>query len=137
MYETTTAGIGTYFVDDRDSRVVYTPAWRQFGSEPDFMHTSSESTNPGDKFSFQFEGTAISYYGGLTTSDTGLTIASIVLDGGAAVPYAAPNPIPATANNLMFQASGLSAGTHNLVVTSANAATLWADYFLVTPNPAS
>jgi hypothetical protein len=55
MYDTESA-VGTYFVDDRDPRIAYTPAWRQFGSENDFQHTSSESTNLGDSFSFQFDG---------------------------------------------------------------------------------
>jgi hypothetical protein len=50
------AGGTTYFIDDRDPRIIYTPAWRQFGSENDFQHTSSESTNPGDSFSLEFEG---------------------------------------------------------------------------------
>lgn len=56
MYDTESA-VGTYFVDDRDPRIAYTPPWRQFdGTENDFQHTSSESTNLGDSFSFQFEG---------------------------------------------------------------------------------
>ncbi|KAJ7199982.1 hypothetical protein GGX14DRAFT_467175 [Mycena pura] len=138
MYQTTSSSPGAMlFIDDRDPRISYTPAWRPFGSQNDFQHTSSESTSPGDSFSFQFEGSAISYYGGLTTSDTGASIASIVLDGAAPALYTAPSPIPATANNLIFKADSLSAGMHTLVVTSTNTDTLWMDYFLVSPNPPS
>ncbi|KAJ7307760.1 hypothetical protein DFH08DRAFT_1088566 [Mycena albidolilacea] len=136
MYETESA-VGTYFVDDRDPRIAYTPAWRQFVSENDFQHTSSESTNPGDSFSFQFEGSAIQLYGGLNTFDADSAVTSITLDGGAPFTYTAPNPIPATTNNRLYHAEGLSADTHTLVVTSTSTHTAWMDYFLVTPHPAS
>jgi hypothetical protein len=57
MYNTTSRPENTtFFIDDRDPQVVYTPAWRQFGSEGDFQHTSSESTVPGDAFTLEFEG---------------------------------------------------------------------------------
>ncbi|KAJ7865010.1 hypothetical protein B0H14DRAFT_2735017 [Mycena olivaceomarginata] len=136
MYNTTSRPENTtFFIDDRDPQVVYTPAWRQFGSEGDFQHTSSESTVPGDAFTLEFEGTSISYYGGLTTSDTDTTIAEIVLDGGAPTMYTAPSKISATTNNLIYKSGELEAGNHTLVVTSTNSATLWADYFLVTASP--
>lgn len=80
-------------------------------------------------------GTSISYYGGLTTSDTDTTIAEIVLDGGAPTMYTAPSKIPATTNNLIYKSGELDAGNHTLVVTSTNSATLWADYFLVSASP--
>ncbi|KAJ7679742.1 hypothetical protein B0H17DRAFT_986855 [Mycena rosella] len=128
---------GPYFIDDRDSRITYTPAWRQFGSENDFQHTSQESTSTGDSFSLTFEGTRISFYGGLTTSDAGLMKASMVLDGGSPVVYNAPNPIPATTNNLIYTSEDLPDGTHTLVVTAETDQTMWADYFLVTPNTPS
>ncbi|KAJ7816838.1 hypothetical protein B0H14DRAFT_3877700 [Mycena olivaceomarginata] len=119
MYNTTSRPENTtFFIDDRDPQ-----------------HTSSESTVPGDAFTLEFEGTSISYYGGLTTSDTDTTIAEIVLDGGATTMYTAPSKIPATTNNLIYKSGELEAGNHTLVVTSTNSATLWADYFLVTASP--
>ncbi|KAJ7892538.1 hypothetical protein B0H14DRAFT_3126095 [Mycena olivaceomarginata] len=123
------AGGTTYFIDDRDPRIIYTPAWRQFGSENDFQHTSSESTNPGDSFSLEFEGTGISYYGGLTgltSSDAGFSIASILLDGGAPTIYTAPNSLPATTNFLIFKSGQFSAGESHPP-----------HYFLVTPSPST
>jgi hypothetical protein len=56
MFQTTSTGVPWYYVDDRDPGVVYTPAWRQTGSENDFQHTSSASKSKGDSFSFQFDG---------------------------------------------------------------------------------
>ncbi|KAJ7887023.1 hypothetical protein B0H14DRAFT_2696352 [Mycena olivaceomarginata] len=136
MYDTEST-TGTYFIDDRDPRITYTPAWRQFGSENDFQHTSLASSNPGDSFSFQFEGSAILYYGGLTTGDAGFSVSSIVLDGGTPFIYTVPSPIPATTNNKIYHAEGLSTGKHTLVVTATNGHSAWMDYFLITPNPSS
>lgn len=56
IYNTTSTGVGPYFIDDRDPRITYTPPWRLFGSDPDFQHTSQGSTSTGDSFSLQFEG---------------------------------------------------------------------------------
>lgn len=57
LYDTTSTSVGSYFLDDRDQSITYTPAWRQFSETAnDFQHTSSESTSPGDSFSLQFEG---------------------------------------------------------------------------------
>ncbi|KAJ7636809.1 hypothetical protein FB45DRAFT_450136 [Roridomyces roridus] len=136
LYETTSSAPGTvYFVDDRDSRIAYSTPWEPFGSQGDFMHTSSESSDAGDSFIFEFEGTSIEYYGGLNPLDAGKTIGSIVLDGADPVLYTAPSPIPGITNNQIFNATNLGPGTHKLVATSTDVTgRLWADYFLVTPN---
>ncbi|KAJ6457570.1 hypothetical protein DFH09DRAFT_1232789 [Mycena vulgaris] len=83
QYNTTSTDVeGAYFIDDRDPRVTYTPRWRPFGSDNDFQHTSQESTLPGDSFSLAFEGTSVSYYGGLSGPSNGVPMnASIILDG--------------------------------------------------------
>jgi hypothetical protein len=153
MYPTTSNAVQWYYFDDRDPGVVYTPAWRQFGSQQDFQHTSSESSSVGDSFSFQFQGAwslsymrnilsdamdfgsgkGISFYGGLTSSDVGMQ-ASIVLDGGAPVIYNAPPSPPSITNNLIYQSPLLSDGTHTIVVTGKTVQSVWADYFLVTPS---
>ncbi|KAK6995825.1 hypothetical protein R3P38DRAFT_3371572 [Favolaschia claudopus] len=39
-------------------------------------------------------------------------------------------------NNLIFESGDLTPGTHELVVTATNDQPVWADYFLITPNPA-
>jgi hypothetical protein len=56
IYSTTSTSVSSYFIDDRDARIQYTPAWRLFGSEGDFQHTSQASTSMGDRFSLKFDG---------------------------------------------------------------------------------
>jgi hypothetical protein len=57
MYNSTSQWVvGPYFLDDRDARIQYTPAWRKFPSDLDFDNTSQASTSAGDSFSLQFEG---------------------------------------------------------------------------------
>jgi hypothetical protein len=56
MYNTSSSTVHPYFIDDRDPRIKYSAAWRKFGSDPDFQHTSQGSTFAGDSFSLQFEG---------------------------------------------------------------------------------
>jgi hypothetical protein len=64
--------------------------------------------------------------------------ASMTVDGGPPVFFVPPIQTAAvTTNNLIFNSGDLSAGTHTLVVTAENDHTVWSDYFLVTPNPAS
>ncbi|KAJ6602829.1 hypothetical protein DFH09DRAFT_1019948 [Mycena vulgaris] len=137
-YETTSVSVGSYFVDDRDPSITYTPEWRKFDqTQNDFQHTSQESTSAGDSFSIKFEGKSIAFYGGLTSSDVGV-IASIVLDGGTPVLYTTPSDPPAWVNNLIFNSGEISDGPHTLVVTATTDHTLWADYFLIGPGtPAS
>ncbi|KAJ6530949.1 hypothetical protein DFH09DRAFT_1409625 [Mycena vulgaris] len=135
MYNTTSAA-GPYFIDDRDPRVVYTPPWQKFGSDPDFMHTSQGTTAKGDSLSLQFEGRSISFYGGINNgSITEVLNASMTIDGGPPVFFVPPiQPAAVTTNNLIFNSGDLPDGKHTLVVTAQNEHTVWADYFLVTPN---
>jgi hypothetical protein len=56
MYNTSSSTVHPYFIDDRDPWIKYTAAWRKFGSDPDFQHTSQGSTFAGDSFSLPFEG---------------------------------------------------------------------------------
>ncbi|KAJ7133372.1 hypothetical protein C8R44DRAFT_23058 [Mycena epipterygia] len=137
MYNTTSTSVGSYFIDDRDPRITYTPAWKQFEGDEDFQHTSQESTSRGDSFSLKFAGKAISFYGGITAGDAGVMNASIVLDGGAPVIFVAPTNPPASSNNLIYTSGDISDAAHTLVVTSLNDQPVWTDYFLVTPGTAS
>ncbi|KAJ7819770.1 hypothetical protein B0H14DRAFT_1352172 [Mycena olivaceomarginata] len=136
MYNTSSSTVHPYFIDDRDPRIKYTAAWRKFGSDPDFQHTSQGSTFAGDSFSLPFEGKSISYYGGINNGSVGEVLnASIVIDGGPPtffVPGVQPDAV--TTNNLIFNSGDLSEGNHTLVVTAENDHTVWTDYFLVTPN---
>ncbi|KAJ7439088.1 hypothetical protein FB451DRAFT_157331 [Mycena latifolia] len=139
MWTTTSLAVPAYFIDDRDPRVVYTPPWRQLGSDSNFLHTSQGSTNIGDSLSLQFEGTAISHYAEMTAvSAPNILNASFSLDGGPPVFYV-PVPQPsAQMYNVPYYSSGvLSPGNHTLVVTAVGAEAIWTDYWLVTPNPAS
>ncbi|KAK7049116.1 hypothetical protein R3P38DRAFT_3175366 [Favolaschia claudopus] len=140
MYNTTSSSARSYFIDDRDPRIIYTPAWRKFGSDVDFQHTSQGSTSAGDSFRLEFEGEdrkSISFYGGINNGSAGQVLnASMVIDGGIPT-YFVPGPQPEadTNNNLIFDSGELSEGNHTLVVTAENDYTVWVDYFVVTPNP--
>ncbi|KAJ7077986.1 hypothetical protein B0H15DRAFT_1025959 [Mycena belliarum] len=140
MWNTTApAPAGAYFIDDRDARVVYTPPWRLFGSDPDFMHTSQATGATGDALALQFDGTAIEFYGGINNATPGAFLkASMRIDSGAPVVFEpGPQPAAVTTNNLLFASGKLAPGTHRLTVTALNEHAVWADYFLVTPNPAT
>ncbi|KAF7342213.1 hypothetical protein MVEN_01809200 [Mycena venus] len=132
MYNTTSTS-RPYFIDDRDSRITYTPAWLQEGSDEDFQHTSQKSLSVGDSFTLEFEGQSISFWGGNTSPTQN---ASVEIDGGPPTFFGAP-PDATTTNNLLFHFDDLPAGKHALVVTAQNGEPVWADYFLVTPNTIS
>ncbi|KAJ7822743.1 hypothetical protein B0H14DRAFT_2598313 [Mycena olivaceomarginata] len=134
--------VGPYFLDDRDARIQYTPAWRKFPSDLDFDNTSQASTSAGDSFSLQFEGwrglvgQGISFYGDINNNSSVNVNASIVIDGRPPL-YSTP-PIQSeavTTNNLIYDSGGLSDGNHTLVVTAQNDQAVWVDYFLITPGP--
>ncbi|KAJ7879654.1 hypothetical protein B0H13DRAFT_2667882 [Mycena leptocephala] len=139
MWNTTSVAVPAYFIDDCDPRVTYKPAWRLFGSDPDLMHTSQGSSKGGDLLSLQFEGTAISHYGGINEGSAGDVLnASFSIDGGPSVFFVpAPQASSIATNSLYYSSGNLKPGTHTLVVTAENARTVWADYWLVKPNPAS
>ncbi|KAK7050677.1 hypothetical protein R3P38DRAFT_3608630 [Favolaschia claudopus] len=133
MFTTTTsASVAAYFVDDRDSRVRYSPAWQFYGLDGDLHHTSQASRVQGDSLTLQFEGKSISFYGGVTSSTVN---ASMSIDGGPLAFWVPPVTAGRT-NNLIFDSGDLTPGTHELVVTATNDQPVWADYFLITPNPA-
>ncbi|KAF7366270.1 hypothetical protein MSAN_00883200 [Mycena sanguinolenta] len=128
MYDTTSTSL-TYFIDDRDQRITYTPGWVQDGSDEDFQHTSQRTSAIGESFTLEFEGQSIAYYGGMTSQTMN---ASVVIDGGPPTFVGVP-PGATTTNNLLFQSGNLSAGTHKLVVAAENDQDVWTDYFLVNP----
>ncbi|KAJ7704805.1 hypothetical protein B0H17DRAFT_889698, partial [Mycena rosella] len=125
------------FIDDRDARITYTPPWQQSGADADFMHTAQGTTAAGDALALQFDGTRITYWGGINNGSAGAVLnASMSIDSGPPT-FFVPGPQSAavTANNLYFDSGDLPPGTHRITVTAENARTVWADYFLVTPNP--
>ncbi|KAF8201956.1 hypothetical protein K438DRAFT_1965405 [Mycena galopus ATCC 62051] len=128
MYNTTSTS-QTYFIDDRDARITYTPQWVHDGSDEDFQHTSQRTSAAGDSFTLEFEGQSISYWGGMTSQTMN---ASVIIDGGPTTFFGVPVGATTT-NNLLFQSGALSAGIHTMVVTAQNDQDLWTDYFLVNP----
>ncbi|KAK6972133.1 hypothetical protein R3P38DRAFT_3135924 [Favolaschia claudopus] len=130
MFTTTSTSVSAYFVDDRDSRIQYDPAWKLLGSEGDFQLTSQASQAQGDSLTFQFEGKSISFYGGVTSTTV---TASISIDGGPPTLWVPP-PAANLTNHLIFYSGDLTPGIHTLVVTATNDQPVSADYFLVTPN---
>ncbi|KAJ7791442.1 hypothetical protein B0H14DRAFT_3500397 [Mycena olivaceomarginata] len=139
MYNSTSQWVvGPYFLDDRDARIQYTPAWRKFPSDLDFDNTSQASTSAGDSFSLQFEGQGISFYGDLNNNGSVSFNASIVIDGRPPLYFTPPIQSEAvTTNNLIYDSGGLSDGNHTLVVTAQNDQAVWVDYFLITTTSAS
>ncbi|KAK7049134.1 hypothetical protein R3P38DRAFT_2872826 [Favolaschia claudopus] len=136
MYNTTSSSVRSHFIDDRDPRIIYTPAWRKLSSELDFQHTSQGSSSKGDTFSLRFEGKAVSFYGDINNGSAANALnASMVIDGGPPV-FFVPSlqPESETNNNLIFDSGNLLEGNHTLVVTAENDHPIWVDYFLVTPN---
>ncbi|KAF7342219.1 hypothetical protein MVEN_01809800 [Mycena venus] len=132
MYNTTSTS-QPYFIDDRDSRITYTPAWVQEGSDEDFQHTCQKSLSAGDSFTLEFEGQSISFWGGNTSPTQN---ASVEIDGGSPTFFGAPTDATTT-NNLLFHFDDLPAGKHTLAVTAQNGEPVWTDYFIVNPNIAS
>ncbi|KAJ6624643.1 hypothetical protein B0H10DRAFT_2212436 [Mycena sp. CBHHK59/15] len=130
MYSTTSTAVRTYFVDDRDPRIMYSPPWQPLGSDEDFQHTSQASSNAGDSFSQLHI-----ILGGINNDSVGNVLnASITIDGGLPVFYVPPIQTAAvTTNNLIFQSNGLSNGSHTLVVTAENGHAVGIDYLLVGP----
>ncbi|KAJ7775508.1 hypothetical protein B0H16DRAFT_46648 [Mycena metata] len=126
MYNTSSTS-ATYFIDDRDPSVIYTPAWSHNNSEAFLQQTSQQSTSAGDSFSLRFEGTAISVYAPVT--DTASNV-SFVMDGGPPIFH---NPPQTGLNLVMYNSGDLTPGQHTLVVTAENNHPVWVDYFLVTP----
>ncbi|KAK7000328.1 hypothetical protein R3P38DRAFT_1844736 [Favolaschia claudopus] len=131
MFATNSASVSAYFVDDRDAQIQYNPAWKLFGLDRDFQHTSQASQARGDSFTYQFEGKSISFYGGVTFPTVN---ASMSIDGGPPTFWVPPTTANQT-NNLIFDSGDLTPGIHTLVVTATNDQPVWVDYFLVTPNP--
>ncbi|KAJ6506820.1 hypothetical protein C8R45DRAFT_922984 [Mycena sanguinolenta] len=131
MWTTTSLAVTALFIDDRDPQVTYAPAWRPFGSDPDFDHTSQASTSVGDFYTLPFQGRGIKIYGGMTSATEN---ASIVLDGGKPTFWIPPSTATQT-NNLMYDSGPISPGNHTLVVTATSDQSVWSDYWLVTPNP--
>ncbi|KAJ6570992.1 hypothetical protein DFH09DRAFT_1313005 [Mycena vulgaris] len=81
MYNTSSTSVSSYFIDDSDPAITYTPAWPAVASQDYFQHTARQSTSAGDSFSLHSEGKAISYHGGITPYMN----ASIAIDGGPPV----------------------------------------------------
>ncbi|KAF8215361.1 hypothetical protein K438DRAFT_775011 [Mycena galopus ATCC 62051] len=139
LYNTSSTAVDAYFIDDRDARITYSPPWRLFGSDPDFMHTSQGSTQSGDSFSLQFKGKGISMWAGINNGTVGQVLnASLTIDGGPPIFFVPPTQTASvTTNNLIFDSGELLDGTHTLVCTAENGHTVWTDYFLVKPGTAS
>ncbi|KAF7336275.1 hypothetical protein MVEN_02175800 [Mycena venus] len=103
MYDTTSTSL-PYFIDDRDPRITYTPAWTEEGSDEDFQHTCQRTSSTGDSFSLTFEGKSITFYGGMTSMTMN---ASAVVDGGSPKFFGVPEAATTT-NNLLFDSGSTS-----------------------------
>ncbi|KAJ6449852.1 hypothetical protein C8R45DRAFT_849438 [Mycena sanguinolenta] len=118
-------------VDDRDSLIHYAGTWSHAGVSEEFDSTTTFSLMTGCTATFPFVGTGIQIYGGVTSATE---TASIVLDGGPPTFWVPPSAATQT-NNLMYTSDAISPGNHTLVVTATSDQPVWADYWLITPNP--
>ncbi|KAJ7055759.1 hypothetical protein C8F01DRAFT_1157620, partial [Mycena amicta] len=130
-FTTTSKDVPAYFIDDRESRIAYQPAWVQEGSEQDFMGTSQRIPGAGSKLTLEFEGRGTSVFG---TVNNNVALASITVDGK--LPQTFTPASNAIALNTCFYTSPISLadGNHTLVFTAETDSALWVDYFLVLPS---
>ncbi|KAF7324064.1 hypothetical protein MKEN_00628800 [Mycena kentingensis (nom. inval.)] len=129
-----------FLVDDRDSRIAYDPPWRMVGGEGDMMQTVQGSKSAGSTMKFSFEGDQILLYGSINNgaSPVEMLNASIIIDAGPPISFAAPpQSAVLTWNNLIFTSGDLSPGQHTLVLTAENDNAVWVDYLLVRPSSGS
>ncbi|KAJ7722877.1 hypothetical protein DFH07DRAFT_971754 [Mycena maculata] len=133
-------------IDDRDSTVTYTGTWVVGGTTHEHSGTVSSSVNVGDHFSVPFTGTSIGVYGTYDADSAGVHT-SYAIDGGSAttVTSTASSNGQDDYQQLFWQSSTISNGSHTLVVTmeSVNTGdgdgegTIWFDFFNVTVAAAS
>jgi len=115
-------------------------AWVQRGADIAAFNdgTATSSNANGATVTFTFTGTSVSWIG-LKCNVCG--IANVSIDGGAATSVDTAGPVapnPDLWSEAVFTASGLAAGTHNLVITvtgttTSSGAHIVVDAFDVTP----
>ncbi|GLB44419.1 hypothetical protein LshimejAT787_1700460 [Lyophyllum shimeji] len=124
-------------VDDRDSRITYTPNWFLAGGPDEFGSTTHGTRTAGAKATFTFTGSSVAVYG--TISDGGVykdpPVSTYSIDGASPVTYSAVAGSQAQYKQLYFQSPKLADGQHTLVITSTlESAFFWIDYIQFTPS---
>ncbi|KAJ7615642.1 hypothetical protein DFH06DRAFT_1013336 [Mycena polygramma] len=126
----------TAIIDDRDPLVHYAGAWIAAGASSEFNATTMFSEQAGSTASLAFVGTSVTVYGTVAARNLSPQASwSFVVDGSISGTYTPPNNMTADIHHQPLSGD-LTPGTHTLVVTAENDQPAWADYFLVTPNPA-
>lgn len=126
----------TVAVDDRDSRITYTPNWFLAGGSDEFGSTTHGTRTAGARATFKFTGSSVAVYG--TISDSGVykdpPISTYGVDGASSVTYSATAGTKAQYKQRFFQSPKLADGEHTLLITSTVAnAFFWVDYIEFTP----
>ncbi|CAG7848900.1 SubName: Full=Uncharacterized protein {ECO:0000313/EMBL:CCA70237.1} [Serendipita indica DSM 11827] len=129
---------GLVIVDDKDTAIGYEGNWFATGSKAEYQwsaHRSPAASNTGTA-TFSFNGTSVSVYATLDGIYPSNPIASFVVDPGSANEVQGTVVIPGSApkkyHSPILSVSGLSEGSHTLVVTSLSDQTTswWLDYIL-------
>ncbi|KAJ7064952.1 hypothetical protein C8F01DRAFT_1367177 [Mycena amicta] len=128
-------------IPDNDPRVLYSPTW-SIESLP-FFQTAHQTHVVGSSLSLTFDGSGITVFGSIPSSNITHPPPTTVYMIDAAQPFTTAEPMAAlpVPNQPLFSASHLSAGKHTLVVnvTAVQFASPFSiDYFIIAPSsPAS
>lgn len=127
-------------LDDRDTRIQYSPGWVTGGGTNEYNGTTTYCSETGAEFSFKFFGTSMKVFGTLGPADhqgqsnTTNVVAHYVLDGGKPEP---PKPDKLTSEaryqQLFYSSPFLSPTDHTLVgiCGSKDSGQMYLDYFVV------
>ncbi|PPQ78459.1 hypothetical protein CVT25_011854 [Psilocybe cyanescens] len=127
-------------IDDQDlAHVHYNGTWIRGGSTIEHDETVASSTVVGDSFIVDFFGNAISVYGTIDITSSGV-LTNYSVDGAPAEQMTAQAGQGDTPNQQFWRSPTLDVGQHHLQVTmvkvntnsGAGEGTIWFDYFRVT-----
>jgi beta-galactosidase GanA len=108
-----------YTYDDVDPALTYTGTWTHAGpsagyTNGDYDSTESFSTTAGDSVTVTFNGTAVQWIGPKNNNGG---IGAVSIDGGSPVNVDTYSAGGKQFQQVLFSASGLSAGSHTLTIT--------------------
>ncbi|KAJ6544678.1 hypothetical protein DFH09DRAFT_1173089 [Mycena vulgaris] len=122
-------------VDDRDTRIQYTPpgGWTSGGTPAEYMMTTSTSKLEGATAIFTFEGTSVGVYG--TVGPGNGSSMAFSIDGSSVGYYAAPAVNAPIYHEAFWSSEALPNGTHTLIIiqtSSTQSYIIFLDYFIYT-----
>ncbi len=121
-------------LDDDDQSLAYTGTWaaagfRGLGDYDDNVHYTTAN---GDSVALTFKGTGVTFIAEKST-DQGQIACSVDGQSPATVDTSVPAGSPRLAQQAIFSAASLAAGTHVLTVTKSSGAFMTVDAFQISP----